>query len=794
METLKARVHIYLKKVGWHAIHEWLQLCSDSLPASSFPLKLHSRLAVMADTRLTPQFMIEFEQVLTSKKPANEALQACMDILHKHKLSYKLEKVHCKYFLVHILNRGGLMLSPHNVHRNAVKIYKVGADLKQLTNGLAIELAPSGAQRDLNIQANNMLVKRSQGLLAKVSGDERYLTLGCGHTAAFCKTADLCGKTNQADIMDDEGNIAIYKVKKNPNFKAMIECGWDWDIVPHEVDTAFPQFAKIAQKALNTSNHVATQVGELEAAVTLADYMDDNILSANADGSKPVSSKWEEAAIASLVDLCVPCSSYAAVLKDFVKNYGGGSGAPLVRFMDTVAKQFQCNVSLGETFWHAVTYASLGDKLNSMPLTRVALLLCNLSSDKVEDGIAKRLIPKDITKLTGKKYKAEVEDLESTLKHAMLISDAIVKPSGKSKDEFMQPLGQIFVRGGLLLTEKGMRGSDGKPFSLPQIKQMYLDDIGNKAGTALRYKDWDTAAVEEKPIEQKAPDDANSNAKSNVMPNLEDLSNPMWIAKQNGFEVGQRVAQKAGKKGKTFQIMSIGSTVSLKLVGSLTNESFEGDIELSELLNEWSQDRTSLPEKSVVQQQMSASQVQTTFSKTLLWQALAEAHTKSLKEFKKGLEKICFWHKPDQLRTNSSSVHAKELCFFPMAPFSSISNSGCGTNSACLGKHNATPGDCDDFVVNRPQPTKLKADGSVPDASWVIAFWWVMTTPNKAEANMELSSQLVKGIRLPCLVNPKGIPPFTRLVRFVKAPEPTCTVAFGDAAEPQAKKKMRKSR
>ena len=54
------------------------------------------------------------------------------------------------------------MLSPHNSHRNAGKIHKVGADMKQLSNALAMELALDGEERDANIKANEPLVQAQE--------------------------------------------------------------------------------------------------------------------------------------------------------------------------------------------------------------------------------------------------------------------------------------------------------------------------------------------------------------------------------------------------------------------------------------------------------------------------------------------------------------------------------------------------------------------------------------------------------------------------------------------------------
>ena len=296
-------------------------------------------------TRLTEDFRVEFEAALAQENilPYNEVLQLCLDAMNEHKLSYVLQNADNSLFLVHAKSRGGLMLSAHNAHRNAEKIYSVGGDKKQLNNAVAIELSPSGANREINLAKNRDLVKRSNGLLAQINGCERFLTVGCGHTAAFCKHAKVGGKTSSKKLQDVHGNIDLHKLFKNAVFKWMVEKGWDWTIVPFEIDEAYPRFAFIAQKALNTSNHVGQLTGELEAAIYLANIVSDPGFKAEVG--------WEEAAAQQLCELCVPCSSYACTILQFVCDFGGGDDAPQIHFMDAVAKQFVCSNFLGETFW-----------------------------------------------------------------------------------------------------------------------------------------------------------------------------------------------------------------------------------------------------------------------------------------------------------------------------------------------------------------------------------------------------------------------------------------------------------
>ena len=178
-------------------------------------------------SRVTPAFRAEFQKLLELRKvTANEHLQALLECLRKHKFSYRVAKIKVEHFLVHKANRGGLLLSPHNCHRNASRIHKCGADLKQLTNALCMELATTGKTRQAHLDKHASLIKRAGGLLAPINGSERYVTLGCGHTAAFCKQAALQGRTSEKSLQrTDSENIDLQKICSNAQFKIMIMDG-----------------------------------------------------------------------------------------------------------------------------------------------------------------------------------------------------------------------------------------------------------------------------------------------------------------------------------------------------------------------------------------------------------------------------------------------------------------------------------------------------------------------------------------------------------------------------------------
>ena len=111
--------------------------------------------------KLKPEFVEEFGRCLASvgSQPPNVIFQACMVCMNKHKLLYRM-KLHPKLFLTHIENRSKLTQSPLNVHRTCLKIHKAAADLKQLINAACMELASSGQQRDINLEAKERLISR----------------------------------------------------------------------------------------------------------------------------------------------------------------------------------------------------------------------------------------------------------------------------------------------------------------------------------------------------------------------------------------------------------------------------------------------------------------------------------------------------------------------------------------------------------------------------------------------------------------------------------------------------------
>ena len=341
-----------------------------------------------------PELKEIIDQVLESKQGALSKWNAIQELLLKNKVAYKLEAVKCDQFIVHPANRGGLGLNPFEVHRIGANIKRTGADLSLLSKAVAFEAPLFDPQRQPIFDFNRSLHTLSKGLLAPVVGWERYMTVSCGHTAAFCKAVLAKCPT------PDGGSLGLEFAGSDAAFLSMIKKGWNWIIIPDYVAREYPKLAFLAQQALNSTNNSANQVSELEAACSLHEYVD-------------LGYSWEAAAQA-VAASNPPCLEYLDVLSKYTQKFSGGSGGPMLRYLDKFAKAYGSNKRVGGEFFQALIDLKLKGS-TTFPYLRTALLATNLLGNKVIDGIARFITKSDIDKLRANKLASEVVELEELL-------------------------------------------------------------------------------------------------------------------------------------------------------------------------------------------------------------------------------------------------------------------------------------------------------------------------------------------------------------------------------------------
>ena len=196
-------------------------------------------------------------------KPVVEEVQALLDTPHSVKSTgatwllimkvFVREKIkivtlplHVRQVMPHPKNRNGSMLNGFNTRANASKVLKVGANRKELIGAIAIEMSPFQHTKDAQIKANVELAQRSKGLVVEPNGFEAYLSLGTSHMAAFCRSAHAGQRACFDNISDANKMISMEKLKADSEFAVMLEEGWDWDILPWQVEATWPILPEFA--------------------------------------------------------------------------------------------------------------------------------------------------------------------------------------------------------------------------------------------------------------------------------------------------------------------------------------------------------------------------------------------------------------------------------------------------------------------------------------------------------------------------------------------------------------------
>ena len=336
-------------------------------------------------------------------------LTEIIEYLQNKRIGYKMI-LHTDLLLVHPENRGRLGINAHNSHRNLATIVKIGGDRSLLTMSIAFEMSPDIAEKAEQIAFNQRLIDGSKGMLASIKGGERFLSVGASHTVGWCRSANSGCKTNEKTIMvidgPIDGCIDVDRIKKDAEIRFMLEEGWEWFIIPWQVAKEWPMLTHILQKACNSHNTVPCTSTELEVACSIAEYAE--LEQSQVDNGAKKEVDWESCLQAAVAGN-PPCMNYAQQLLMLVRDYGGGVGAPRVQALDSLAKMFNENKMIGEEVLTSIVNLKLPQSCTRF---RHGLLVCNLTSTKVVDGIARCISKADVGGLKGKE--AMVMDVEDT--------------------------------------------------------------------------------------------------------------------------------------------------------------------------------------------------------------------------------------------------------------------------------------------------------------------------------------------------------------------------------------------
>lgn len=244
----------------------------------------------------------------------NSRLDRIIDVLKRNNLAW-VATLKPSELLTHPENRGSTMCNPYDVHFKGEKILSTGLKPSLLpSSSVAIELSQVPATRNWQLQKNKDLVANSQGMLAAVSGQERYLTLGCSHFVQYCRAL-------QSQALSPNGESLHMPL----DLESVVQDGWQWCVVSCKVEECLSSFARFCQLTLNSCNTTALASTELQTMLQIAKLLENGV---------PLQS-----ALKSVKAGEPACGHYLQDVAHYVRMFGGGKSMPLLQHLQAFSSQ-----------------------------------------------------------------------------------------------------------------------------------------------------------------------------------------------------------------------------------------------------------------------------------------------------------------------------------------------------------------------------------------------------------------------------------------------------------------------
>ena len=396
-----------------------------------------------------------------------------------------------------------------------------------------------------------------------------------------------------------------------------------------------------------------------------------------------------------------------------------------------------------------------------MPLIRNPVFLANLTSPKIEDGIARLLLKSDISKITTKTRLEEVLKVERLLGDGVKIAENVRKACKLSDEAEYGPLGRFFVRLTLRLVDKEKSGTEGVEYgSNAQICKAFIAEISALAGGEITYEDW--GHIDGSSPQCKKAEVANKAIEIPVT--FDQHASAQWRSTQLGFCVNAVIFEKAVGSQPTnlYKIQSMNeSFVELCAACDYTDEGHVIKLEIDQMLNSWSVSKGEPPIKLDMGECRNAA-----LNSDAVKSAVFLAIRKLDGQYDNGDDALVFFRRPDEVRTKRT-FDKGELTLVPSCPLQGIVAKQSGIH---LGTQSFDKTSAELWMLPPPKPPldvpmeKIKAGLSL------VAFFWVEYTSDKETVNMNEAIIKCDGIRIPVLQNTVHLQKLKKLWRY-KAPK-----------------------
>jgi hypothetical protein len=686
----------------------------------------------------------------------------------------KEERVYADSCIFDLDNRGGLGGNGFDAQKNGSTFFRFGADRDELKKALSIELCPVQPLRDMEYKKMEMIVARSQELLAPVSWREEDSTLACGHFAQFAKAvghgckavfpnlADRFGRLNKAHLssVDDE-------------FKDIIEKGWTQKKMKFSVRAACPWIPSLAQRACNASNLVVSHGTEIETIVSILGTI---------NGANDEASLENFASAAKSIADSSICSDYIEACATIARLYAGGRlGANLTK-IDSFAKTLGASARWGESFTNAI--ANTKDSSLHQPTCKLRIAACaaQLTASDVKDGVYQFLQEKHVSKLL---HHSSHQEMELALEHASDVCsqlEAADIDAGRINDVECA----FMVRTVLFHLEcwtESCTKTDFKDFDdikrafAAGVEALIVSTKSEQKGTK-RLKnpcDWELA-------EPKTAQKENTTAPQESAL-VDDPTSPAYILKAMKIKDGGYVKEKTS--GKVFKVTSITTD------GTLTVQSFnlfetvsKYSVTLEQAVTDWAEAPTVTEQKQIDSDMINSSlrppSLTGFYSSSCVWHILwdnAEA---------KFDERLAFYINPFEMRV-AVDIPKGELMLLPFTTVGEIKCVGDVKpdklptfHAKCVSEHGT-------HVLFPPKFNKDKNEGLL------IPFYHVTETTKEGVANMvwDVWEDPLEedDFKITCLKNKRAVKKHELLTVFKVAPPTVEKPTKTEIVEPPPKRK-----
>ena len=542
-------------------------------------------------------------QTPVSESPVIATWKKILGVLKREGIVKEKRLIHPRRILPHPKNRGGLMLNGFNVRANGSKVAKVGANRSELHGATVIEISPFGATKKEQIDLNHELADKSAGLIPPPNGDEDFLSLATSHMVCFIRCVLAALRACFTNIGDDNGKLSVELLSRDPEFKAMLEEGWQFDVLPWQCEATWPLLPEFAQRALNAANAVATDATEWEVAVNLGECF--------ASMEKPNWALAEEAATAGDPQ----CSPYISKVRAFVEKFGGGAPIfPMIHEQESFYKTLGATKRLGQLFTTAIVDVAL-HQTDPMVHVRHALVSLNLTATKLEDGIVKLVTKSHISQLASKDNKAKTAKANIELRDAREFLLELTKAGKISDAQNVELLGLLRVRYGGFMTKLGKSSFLKHDYeSSHEIIALFLQEVSQKMKEYAAAHDVSDQQVSIpntlkhglEPVKKKGDNDKKTDSAKTAVKKpdkaltADEASSFEHMACEKGFEIGQKVIMKKSEAKRltgVFVIESIDAKCKLQEIDVFKDKAalIGTTVTFEELLAKWTKYNGELP-------------------------------------------------------------------------------------------------------------------------------------------------------------------------------------------------------